>query len=134
MNSSVFLEKVSKANKKIPYFELRKTFFKFPITRYRKLNNLDLVLTCGEVSQFQSAEDLIFFIENKSLELEINDFRIKKRNKRKILESELAKEAVHRSREEKLFNSILKANGLDSSGNKCVSCGIQPMANGFCKC
>ena len=134
MNSSVFLEKVSKANKKIPYFELRNTFFKFPITRYRKLKNLDLVLTCGEVSQFKSAEKLIFFIESKSLELEINDFRTKKKIEKEILERELAEEIILRAREEKLFNSILKANGLHSSDNKCVSCGIQPMANGFCKC
>ena len=110
MNSSLFLEKVSKANKKIPYFELRSAFFKFPITKFRKLNNLDVVLTCGEISKFKSAEKLIFFIDNKSMQLEIDEYQMKKKKQRKIFEAELAEEAVRWAKEEKLFNSIIKVS------------------------
>lgn len=136
MDSIEFLDKVSAANQKVSYNDLRRNFLKFPITKVRRLDNLDAVLTNKEISYFTNAKDLIFFIETKSRQLDVIS-AITKRAVAKKRNEQFLKEA-QRTKEEndQLFFSIMESQGLMGSKNtsECVGCGIVVAANAQCRC
>ena len=136
MDSIEFLDKVSAANQKVSYNDLRRNFLKFPITKVRRLDNLDAVLTNKEISYFTNAKDLIFFIETKSRQLDVVS-AITKRAVAKKRNEQFLKEAQKTKEEnDQLFFSIMESQGLMGSKNtsECVGCGIVVAANAQCRC
>ena len=136
MDSIEFLDKVSAANQKVSYNDLRRNFLKYPITKVRRLDNLDAVLTNKEISYFTNAKDLIFFIETKSRQLDVVS-AITKRAVAKKRNEQFLKEAQKTKEEnDQLFFSIMESQGLMGSKNtsECVGCGIVVAANAQCRC
>lgn len=134
MNDSTFLLKVSQANTQVKFDSLLRTFLKFPLTKFKNLENLDTVLSCPEIRKFNDAYDLIFFIEKKSRELDVSKARALQAKIKKEYAEKLLIEAEQKKKEEELINSILKFQGLDGSRDACISCGAIPVINGQCKC
>lgn len=135
MKNSEFITKVKLKNTKVSHNELINTVFKFPITKFRKLENLDVILSDNKISNFVDAKSLIFYIEKKSRQLEVKDATTKLNQEKKKLQETVNFYANQVANDEKLKELTSRALGFDSSkGNTCIACGHNPTANGICGC
>ena len=135
MTNTEFVLKVRECNSSIPYRELLQASSNSSITELRNLSNLKLVLTDKKIKEFKDAEDLIFYIENKSRALDVKQARIRRSKRQKELDN-LIDSYNKRFLEEIRLNKVaFKALGFEVNPEHiCTACGRMPTASGNCNC